>query len=85
MEQHVIAKFFGLDNGEPQNLTEIGLEYGITRERVRQIKEAALRKLRDPKSIRKLIYNEAAASTEEAAAKHNNNNNNNTNSNTSNT
>ena len=75
MEQHVIAKFYGLDNGEPQNLTEIGLEYDITRERVRQIKEAALRKLRDPKSIRKLIYNEAAASTEETAAKHNYNNN----------
>lgn len=58
MEQHVICRFFGLDNGDPQNLSEIAAEYDITRERVRQIKECALRKLRRPDNIRTLTHNE---------------------------
>ena len=45
-EQKVITLRFGLDNGQPMTLDEVGREYGITRERVRQVEEKAMRKLR---------------------------------------
>ncbi len=45
-EKAVLRNYFGLDRGDPMTLEEIGTELGITRERVRQIKEKALRRLR---------------------------------------
>lgn len=45
-EQQVIILRYGLDSGTPMTLQEIGEELGITRERVRQLEERALRKLR---------------------------------------
>ena len=54
-EKEVIRLYFGL-SGEPEmTLEEIGLQFHLTRERVRQIKEKALRKLRHPTRGRKLI------------------------------
>ena len=47
-EKEVIVKRFGLDNGRPKTLEEIGQEFGVTRERIRQIEAKALRKLRHP-------------------------------------
>ncbi|NKB71605.1 MAG: sigma-70 family RNA polymerase sigma factor [Candidatus Latescibacteria bacterium] len=45
-EQYVIRRYFGLDGNEAQTLDQIGHLIGVTRERVRQIKESALSKLR---------------------------------------
>jgi RNA polymerase primary sigma factor len=45
-EQFVLRLYFGLDDGEPRTLEEIGRELGVTRERVRQLKERALSRLR---------------------------------------
>ena len=45
-EQRVIILRFGLESGRPMTLEEIGREYGITRERVRQVEAKAIRKLR---------------------------------------
>lgn len=45
-EQKVIISRFGLENGQPMTLEEVGREYGITRERARQVEAKALRKLR---------------------------------------
>jgi RNA polymerase primary sigma factor len=45
-ERDVISLFFGLDSEEPYTLEEIGEKYDLSRERVRQIKEKALKKLR---------------------------------------
>ncbi len=45
-EQLVLRLYFGLDDGEPRTLEEIGRELGVTRERVRQLKERALSRLR---------------------------------------
>jgi len=45
-EQLVLKLYFGLDDGEPRTLEEIGKELGVTRERVRQLKERALSRLR---------------------------------------
>jgi RNA polymerase primary sigma factor len=44
-ERDILVMFFGLDGKEPMNLNEVGLEIGVTRERARQIKEKALKKL----------------------------------------
>jgi RNA polymerase primary sigma factor len=56
IEQDVIRDRFGLgENNEPRSLHFIGDKYDITRERVRQIQEKALRKLRDPQQIRTLL------------------------------
>ena len=48
-EAHVIREHFGLDNDEPKTLEAIGKGVGLTKERIRQIKEKALRKLRHPR------------------------------------
>lgn len=53
-EAEVIKFYFGLGNEEPLTLDQIGERYGLTRERVRQIKEKALAKLRHPKRRRSL-------------------------------
>lgn len=52
-EGYVLAKYFGIDCGRTHTLQEIGKELGLTRERVRQIKERAIRRLAHP-SHRKL-------------------------------
>jgi RNA polymerase primary sigma factor len=53
-EEHVIRLRFGLDDGCPRTLEEVGQEFGLTRERIRQIESLALRKLRHPSRSRKL-------------------------------
>ena len=54
-EKEVIRLYFGLSGQAEMTLEEIGLRYKLTRERVRQIKEKALRKLRHPTRGRRLI------------------------------
>ncbi|HYY35758.1 MAG TPA: sigma factor-like helix-turn-helix DNA-binding protein [Candidatus Binatia bacterium] len=44
-EQIIIVARFGLDGGKPKTLEEIGKQFGITRERIRQLQNAALSKL----------------------------------------
>ena len=53
-ESGVIAMRFGLKDGQPKTLDEIGRRYGVTRERIRQIEAKALRKLRHPSRSKKL-------------------------------
>jgi len=45
-EIEVVVAYYGLDGNKPLNLEEIGELYGLTRERVRQIKERAIRRMR---------------------------------------
>ncbi|MFA6936564.1 MAG: RNA polymerase sigma factor RpoD [Bacilli bacterium] len=47
-EERVLRLRFGLDDGHPRTLEEVGKEFGVTRERIRQIESKALRKLRHP-------------------------------------
>jgi RNA polymerase sigma factor RpoD-like protein len=53
-EERVLRLRFGLDDGRPRTLEEVGQEFGLTRERIRQIESHALRKLRHPSRSRKL-------------------------------
>jgi RNA polymerase primary sigma factor len=53
-EQSVLQLRFGLEDGRARTLEEIGLEFSVTRERIRQIEAKALRKLRHPSRSRKL-------------------------------
>ena len=53
-EQKVLALRFGLEDGKPHTLEEVGREFQVTRERIRQIESKALRKLRHPTRSRKL-------------------------------
>jgi RNA polymerase primary sigma factor len=53
-EEKIIRLRFGLGNGMPRTLEEVGRMFNITRERVRQIEAKALRKLRHPTRVRKL-------------------------------
>lgn len=46
-EQRILRERFALEGGEPRTLEEIGTDFGLTRERIRQLEAAALRKLRD--------------------------------------
>ena len=48
-EQKVLRLRFGLDDGRPRTLEEVGKEFNVTRERIRQIEAKALRKLAPPK------------------------------------
>lgn len=45
-EKNIITKYYGLDGGKPKTLEEIGLEYGLTKERIRQIKNTSFKKMR---------------------------------------
>ena len=47
-EQRVLRLRFGIDDGRPRTLEEVGREFNVTRERIRQIEAKALRKLRHP-------------------------------------
>lgn len=57
-EKNVVILRFGLENGEPKTLEKIGEEFGVTRERIRQIESSALKKLRYIISRDELILDE---------------------------
>ena len=53
-EEMVLKLRFGLEDGRARTLEEVGKEFKVTRERIRQIEAKALRKLRHPSRSRKL-------------------------------
>lgn len=53
-EEMVLRLRYGIDDGHPRTLEEVGKEFGVTRERIRQIEAKALRKLRHPSRSKKL-------------------------------
>lgn len=53
-EEEVLRMRFGLDDGHPRTLEDVGDRFGVTRERIRQIEAKALRKLRHPQRSKKL-------------------------------
>jgi RNA polymerase primary sigma factor len=53
-EQRVLILRFGLEDGRSRTLEEVGVEFSVTRERIRQIESKALRRLRHPSRSRKL-------------------------------
>lgn len=53
-EKQVIVLRFGLEDGHPRTLEEVGKEFNVTRERIRQIEAKALRKLRNPVRSKKI-------------------------------
>ena len=53
-EKKVLRLRFGLDDGKARTLEEVGKEFNVTRERIRQIEAKALRKLRHPSRSKKL-------------------------------
>ena len=54
-EAKILSRYFGLDDGRTETLESIGESLGITKERVRQIKEKALEKLRHPSKAQYLV------------------------------
>jgi RNA polymerase sigma factor (sigma-70 family) len=61
-EREIVRLRFGLDRGEPRTLEEIGLHFGLTRERIRQIEARAMSKLRHPTAsgdLRELLASES--------------------------
>ena len=53
-EEKVLRLRYGIDDGKPRTLEEVGKEFNVTRERIRQIEAKALRKLRHPSRSRRL-------------------------------
>ena len=53
-EEKVLRLRFGLEDGRPRTLEEVGKEFNVTRERIRQIEAKALRKLRHPSRAKRL-------------------------------
>ena len=53
-EEMVLRLRYGIDDGRPRTLEEVGKEFNVTRERIRQIEAKALRKLRHPSKKKKL-------------------------------
>ena len=53
-EEKVLRMRFGIEDGCPRTLEEVGVEFKVTRERIRQIEAKALRKLRHPLRSQKL-------------------------------
>ncbi|MYD51923.1 MAG: sigma-70 family RNA polymerase sigma factor, partial [Dehalococcoidia bacterium] len=53
-EARVLQLRFGLEDGRGRTLEEVGRDFGVTRERIRQIEAKALRKLRQPNRSKKL-------------------------------
>ena len=53
-EARVLSLRYGLEDGNPKTLEEVGKEFNVTRERIRQIEAKALRKLRHPSRSKKL-------------------------------
>jgi RNA polymerase primary sigma factor len=53
-EQRILSMRFGLDDGITHTLEEVGQEFGVTRERIRQIEAKALQKIRDHEKLKKL-------------------------------
>lgn len=53
-ERRIISARFGLDDGHPRTLEEIGEDFGVSRERVRQLQNVALDRLRSRDSVRRL-------------------------------
>ena len=54
-EQEVIRQRYGLNDGRPKTLEEVGREFKVTRERIRQIEAKALRKLKHPNRSKRLV------------------------------
>lgn len=53
-EERVLRLRYGLDDDRPRTLEEVGREFDVTRERIRQIEAKALRKLKSPNRARRL-------------------------------
>ena len=53
-EHRIVQLRFGLEDGRSRTLEEVGKEFNVTRERIRQIEAKAIRKLRHPSRSRKL-------------------------------
>ena len=54
-EARILRLRFGLDNGQPHTLKEVGRKFNLTRERIRQIEQEALHKLRQPQRRARLM------------------------------